>query len=162
MTNFIENYIFYNSKQKSKNISIKKEGNKYISKYLLPNNHYDSKAYHFYKEYKNDDDFIFGSIVITLFLEVLSGLLCMIPSIMGVIGFTLVNIMFICWLLYDCNKYESIVTITIHICGFLIALFILHFILYAELHGKSSTINDTVRYKAFHTLYPEYLFKFKF
>lgn len=159
MTNFIKSYLLYNSKQEPKNISIKKKGNKYISKYSLPNSHYDSKAY---CSYRDSEDTIFGSAMVTFFGEVLFGLLCMIPSIIGVIGFTLVNIMFICWILYCYDKYESIVAITIHICGFLIALFVLHWILYTELQDRSHTINDTICYKAFHTLYPEYLFKFKF
>lgn len=159
MTNFIKDYILHNSKQNPSDISIKKKGNKYIGKYLLPNSHYDHKAYY---SYKDSDGLIPGSITTTLLLEVLSGLLCMVPSIIGVIGFTLINITFICFLLYDFDKYESIVVITIHICGFLIALFVLHWILYSELQDKSNVINDTIRYKAFHTLYPEYLFKFKF
>ena len=160
MTNFIEDYIFYNSEHKCKNISIKKKGNKYISKYLLPNSHYDYKAYRDYEH--NNDDVIFNSVMSTLLIEFLLQFLCLIPSIIGVIGFTLVNIMYICFLLYCYDKYESIVSITIHICGFLIALFILHLLLDAELHNKSNAINNAIRYKAFHTLYPEYLFKFKF
>ena len=152
MNNFISAYIaskISNHYCKSKVI---KDGNKYICRYLSPNKHYDENEYRTFKRSAEEESIvmpIIGTVIIFI-----TAAFCMIPHILGVITFTLINVLIICMIMHD-NKYRAIVYGSIWICLFLVVVFCTHFILSGE------DINP-ICYQMFHKIYPEYLFKFKF
>lgn len=147
MGNFISDYITSKLGGYS-NPTVTKTGNKYICQYQTPNNRFSEHEYRSFKKYSGEN--ITFIIIAGGFFSVLTGFLCTIPHILGVIGFTLVNLL-ITYLLMQGNRYDAIVYGSIWLCLFLIVIFCIHFILAGE-----------PAYKAFHTIYPEYLFKFKF
>lgn len=147
MDNFIGAYITL--KLNGFKPKITKIGNKYICHYFTSNKYFNQCAYHSFKEDTADD--ILNVLMVGIFVISLTGFLCAIPHILGVIAFTLVNIIALYIIMQD-NRYDAIVYGSMWLCMFLIALFCIHFIL----------ADDSPEYKAFHTIYPEYLFKFKF
>lgn len=151
MRNFISDYITsklggYN------NPTVTKTGNKYICRYQIPNKLFDE---HEYRSFKTDaEETVTFMALFSCGIAALTGFLCMIPHILGVISFTLVNLLGMYLLIRD-NRYDAIVYGSIWLCFFLIVLICIHFIL-------AGNAMNSPAYKAFHTIYPEYLFKFKF
>lgn len=151
MDNFISDYITSKLGGYSNPI-VTKTGNKYTCRYQTSNKRFNEREYRSFKADSGEN--ITFIIMIGGFVAALTGLLCMIPHVLGAISFTLVNLLIMYLLMRD-NRYDAIVYGSIWFCLFLIALFCIHFILTSDaMHSPA--------YKAFHTIYPEYLFKFKF
>ena len=151
MDNFIGDYITSKLGRFS-NPTVKRTGNKYVCQYVTYNKHFNSCEYRRFKYGSNEN--VPAAVIVGAFIVALTGLLCLIPHILGVIGFTLIHLVIILVIMQD-NRYDALVCGSIWICLFLIAVFCIHFIFAAN-------FMDTPEYKAFHTIYPEYLFKFKF
>ena len=155
MKDYIKQYV--TSKFANNKVKVTKDGNKYIAKYLIPNKIYNGSAY---REYQSDrEDTIVLTTMLSLLIVIL-GFLFMIPNILGVITFTIINLVIICLYFAQCT-YEGIVQGTIWLCVTFIIIFITHFILSGQIEGPDDTYAIACS-KAFHTIYPEYLFKFKF
>lgn len=155
MKDYIKQYVA--SKFANNKIKVTKDGNKYTAKYLIPNKVYNDDAY---REYKRDlEETVMVTIILSLLIGIL-GFLFMIPNILGVIAFTIINLVIVCLYFTRCT-YEGIVQGTIWLCVTFIIIFISHFILLGQIDGPDDTYAIACS-KAFHTIYPEYLFKFKF
>ena len=159
---FIKEYIFDNYKD-VKHCEIIKKNNKYIGKITKTNPRFNREAY---RRYVNDsntepEDIFLGCFLYITVLFVTS-LLCGIPHIIGVLLFTIINITLVTLFILDFNIYDKTIWIVIAICMFLITIFVAHFVLIANISENHNAKNAVEAYKAFHTIYPEYLFKFKF
>ena len=153
MYDFIDQYIYRACKSNNRVHTIK-DGKKYIAKYLIPNKYYNAREYRDY--YYNADETVPMTIFGGAFIVTLLAMLCLIPHILGVIAFTLINLI-ITFKIIKGNRYNGIICGSIWLCLFLLAIFILHFIFI-----NSDDPGVIICNKAFHTLFPEYLFKFKF
>lgn len=159
---FIKKYIFDNYND-VKHCEVIKKNNKYIGKITKTNPRFSREDYRCYIN-NSDVEFedIFPCCLGYVFILLLTGALCAIPHVVGVVLFTIINITLVTLFVRDFNVYNKIIWIVIAICMFLIVIFIAHFILIEKVSESHSAKNVVEAYKAFHTIYPEYLFKFKF
>ena len=151
MDNFISAYIASKFGGYS-DPTVTKVGNKYVCKYRARNTRFNECEYRHFKS--GSDENLPFVVLVGAFIVAITGTLCLIPHILGVIGFTLIHLLIICAIV-QANLYDARVYGSIWIGLFLLTVFCIHFILTANLMGSPE-------YKAFHTIYPECLFKFKF
>ena len=159
---FIRNYIFDNYKG-VKDCKVIKKNNKYIGKVVKTNPKFNREDY---RRYTNcievDMDYLFIVGFGYAFILFTTSLLCAIPHVVGVLLFTVINIILVTFFVRDFNIYDRIIWVVIAVCLFLITIFIIHFVLTDNVLEHSHAKDAINTYKAFHTIYPESLFKFKF
>lgn len=151
---YIKQYV--TSKFANRKVKVTKDGDKYTVKYLAPNKRYNNKDFQQY-QFKEPLEFAFVMVITVFFTSVL----CVIPSIAGVIMFTILSLVLFATVIFG-DKYTSITCGAIAISCFLVMVFVIHLVLSHRLSEYPNDYEVVKAYKAFHTIYPEYLFKFKF